>query len=77
MYPHGINIGSVLVHKGEPDNSNPYRGESLCGDERVSALRAFRDRKHTGAYTFWHAPANGGASRLVDPESVDWRGLRD
>jgi hypothetical protein len=67
-----ITIGDLLVHKGEPDNSNPYRGNSICGEERKSALKAFMDRKHTGCYTFWHAPACGGARRVIDPEEVAW-----
>ena len=66
------NIGDVLVHKGEPDNSNPYRGESLSGDERKAALKAFKNRLHTGAYTFWYAPRYGGAKRITDPDDVNW-----
>ena len=65
-------IGDVLVHKGEPDNSNPYRGHSVMGEERKSALQAFRDRKHVGCYTFWIAPGSGGARRTIDPDDVNW-----
>lgn len=68
-----IHIGDVLVHEGEPHDSNPYHGYSLIGAPRKHALRLFKHGLDLDAtYTFWHAPANGGASQLTDPSKVDW-----
>lgn len=85
-------IGDVVVHRGDPPGGNPYRGGAVgrhrwahtkddpetmvYDDERVAALRAFRDRGDTSEFTFWHTPAGGGASRIEDPDAVNWVGLR-
>jgi hypothetical protein len=71
--PTRAHIGDVLVHRGEPADGNPYHGQSMCGPARAAALRAFRDgdAKACEPYTFWHAPASGGARRITAAE-VDW-----
>lgn len=73
--PNKTTIGNVAVHRGEPDGGNPYRGASLMGPERVAALCAFRDGTDCSAYTYWHAPADGGAYRISDPAAIDWTGM--
>lgn len=67
-------IGDVIIHIGEPPASNPYRGSSLSGDLRRSALVALRDGGDTEGLTFWHAPTSGGARR-IGSEDIDWRGM--
>lgn len=56
------NIGSVIVHKDEPDNGNPFRGAvpgtpypctSVLGSERADALRRLKHGEDTAGYTFW------------------------
>lgn len=78
-------IGNTVVHRGEPPRSNPYCGRGrrdgeplthVSGDERVEALRAFRDTGEAPDYTFWHAPAVGGARRIEQPTEIDWSGMR-
>lgn len=71
-----ITIGDIAVHMGMPPENNPYRGIHISGPERATALRAFKEEKDTSQYTFWHAPAGGGASQLTTPTKVDWSGLR-
>lgn len=56
----GIHIGDVGVHRGEPPEGNPYKAGSLMGDERATALYAWRDGKPTEA------------RRLTDSREVDW-----
>jgi hypothetical protein len=71
---HKVHIGDVLVHLGEPPDGNPYHGQSLMGDERVTALYLFKHKqmkKATKFYTLWYAPASGGARRIT-AEEVDW-----
>lgn len=68
-------IGDVAVHVGQPEDGNPYRGHGLMGDERVAALRALRDGTDTSRWTYWRAPARGGARRISGREEIDWRGL--
>jgi hypothetical protein len=65
-----VQIGDVLVHRGEPDGGNPYHGENLCGRERVAALREFKAGRGAG-FSFWFAPSCGGARRITAAE-VDW-----
>lgn len=66
-------IGDVLVHLGEPEDGNPYRGASLMGPLRVLALRAFLEGDPLAAqFTYWYGPASGGARRLEDPDGVRW-----
>lgn len=67
-----VNIGNVLVHKGMPDGGNPYRGQSLLGNERKVALSSFMRGESTKGFTFWHAPSCGGAYRLHRSEEVEW-----
>ncbi len=74
-------IGDVAVIRGEPPfdddgNRNPYRGESVLGDERFNALHAYVEGGDTSAYTFWYAPVFGGAYRIKSVEDVNWSGLR-
>ncbi len=64
-------IGDVVVHRGEPPDGNPYRGQSLAGSERVAALLAFRDGCPCSEYTFWYAPCCGGARRCRR-DDVEW-----
>lgn len=69
-------IGDVSVHVGEPPDGNPYRGHSgLMGPDRAAALRAFRDGADTSRWTYWHAPASGGARRIYVCGEIDWRGM--
>ena len=71
--PQVTGVADVIVHVGEPDNSNPYRGHGLIGDERVAALTAFRNNLASVAkYTFWYAPSGGGARRLGSPAEINW-----
>lgn len=81
-----VHIGDVVVHKGDPPGHNPYRGVGsnmttyfakdpvthVSGDERIRALSAFKHGKDTKAYTFWYAPAFGGAYRLQSPDEIGW-----
>lgn len=67
-----IYIGDVLVCSA--NQANPYHG-SLVGPERVEALRAFCDGSLPAELAVWHAPACGGARRLLDPGEVNWIGL--
>lgn len=67
-----MHIGDVLVHRSEIPRSNPYIGESLCGKERVEALRCFKYGGDTSQYTFWFAPSCGGARQITDPVEVNW-----
>ncbi len=69
-------IGNCLVHRGRPDNDNPYKGQSLSGAARQNALQAFRDGEDTQEFTYWHAPCGGGAFEIIDPLKVDWLGMR-
>lgn len=76
-------IGNVAVWRGEPPDGNPYirhKGNDLLlgvtGDERVEALRRFRDGEDTSEYTFWHAPVGGGARRISSPDEIDWTQMR-
>jgi hypothetical protein len=64
-------IGDVVVHHGEPPNSNPYHGNGLMGPERRAALAAFK-RGENGEHTFWYAPCGGGARRITK-EEVNWK----
>jgi hypothetical protein len=68
-------IGEVGVHLGEPPDGNPYRRNSLIGDERVEALRRFKYGEDTSAYTFWYMPCHGGARRITRDE-VNWETSR-
>lgn len=65
-------IGNVIVHIGTPPHGNPYRGDSLIGASRVNALWALRSGGNTALYTYWYAPAGGGAKQLRGPDEVDW-----
>ena len=65
-----IHIGDVLVHRGEPPNGNPY-GTSLCGPERVKALKAFKEGRPLEGYTYWYGPHSGGACKII-PDEVNW-----
>lgn len=67
----GATIGDVLVHCGEPPGGNPYRGNSLFGDARVRALTIWKHGGDASPWTFWYAPACGGA-RKISPGEVDW-----
>lgn len=69
-------IGDVTVVVGRPPQENPYRGEGLMGPEREEALVRYRDGGDTTAWSFWYAPAGGGARELDSPDQVDWRGMR-
>lgn len=78
-----VSIGNIVIHRGEPDTSNPYRGHgnrvgeritSVSGDERVKALSDFANHRDTSGYTFWYAPPGGGARRLSGPHEVAWAG---
>ncbi len=74
-----ITIGDVLVHAGMPPENNPYRGFRTTyrsGDVRVAALQAFKNETDTSGFTFWYAPAAGGARQLTTPTGIDWSGLR-
>ncbi len=77
-----ISIGSVLVHKGNPPENNPFRGfgriagdsiTHVSGKERVKALTEF---KHgiKNEYTFWDASRGSIIvdRLLISPESIDW-----
>lgn len=68
-------IGDCLVHRGMPPNNNPYLGKGtthVLGEERRSALKAFREGGDTTGFTFWHAPCTGGAYQITDPNVVRW-----
>jgi hypothetical protein len=41
--PAKIHVGDVAVIRGEPRDGNPYRGESILGNERAAALYSWRD----------------------------------
>lgn len=77
-------IGDVVIHLGEPDNSNPYRGcgsgtypeTHVCGDDRVAAFHEYKETGKRGKYTFWYAPASGGAKRINNRDEIDWTHLR-
>jgi hypothetical protein len=64
-------IGDVVVIRGEPPEGNPYRGESLCGPFRKTALSAFKAGHSTPELSFWYAPSFGGARRIGRAD-VDW-----
>lgn len=81
MRERGYHIGDVAVILGEPPGGNPYRCSApTVDDERVAALRAFRDGDAAAMsrYTYWFAPWSGGARRLglEDRGAVDWVDLR-
>jgi hypothetical protein len=66
-------IGDILVHNGEPDNSNPYRGQAIEGTERKEALTLFKNNLTLQKnYTFWYAPYCGGAKRVISPDEIEW-----
>jgi hypothetical protein len=67
--PH---IGDILVFKGVPESNNPYKGSSLMGEERKSALTAFKHKEKTECYTFWFAPSCGGAKQVLSPDEINW-----
>lgn len=74
-------IGDVAVIVGEPPrdrcgNANPYLGASLLGPLRERLLVALRDGGDTSGYTFWYAPAYGGAYRIESVEDVNWETMR-
>lgn len=71
-------IGDVIVVIGWPVDGNPYKESARRaeGQERVDALVAFNEASDTSRYTFWHAPAHGGARQIKDARLIDWRGLR-
>jgi hypothetical protein len=46
-------IGDILVFKGEPIDNNPYKGGSICGNERKAALTAFKNNQATITYSNW------------------------
>lgn len=61
------------MHRGVPPEGNPYlRGVDLMGHERATALYRWRDGLPVADYTFWYAPACGGARQLTDPAEVEW-----
>ena len=64
-------IGDVVVHRGEPKNGNPYSPGGLLGSVRRLALLVFRTGAPIAEFTFWYAPASGGARRIQASE-VDW-----
>lgn len=66
-----IHIGEVKVVVGDPPNNNPYSGMGLIGIERRRALSVFKSGCVSANYTFWYAPAAGGA-RLIASDEVDW-----
>lgn len=70
MSDNQVPIGDILVHRGEPQAGNPYRGSSICGRERSKALGRFLRLGEISPYSFWHAPACGGAKRLETPPNV-------
>jgi hypothetical protein len=57
-------IGSVVVHRGNPPNNNPFRGfewtatepevTNVSGRERKEVLRDFKNGHDTSGYTFWY-----------------------
>lgn len=57
-------IGSVVVHRGNPPNNNPFRGfqwtaadggvTNVSGRERKEALANFKHGRDTAMYTFWY-----------------------
>ena len=67
-------IGDVAVCRGEPPEGNPYKG-SLIGEERATALRAFKARGEAPGYTLWLAPSSGRCRR-IDVAEVNWEGVR-
>lgn len=82
-----VGIGDVIVHRGMPEDNNPYHRASLMssstmvyGDERVRALTMLADndrRLQYEPYTFWYAPVDGGSHLIVSREEVNWTGLRE
>ena len=85
-----IYIGCVLIHHGMPPGNNPYRGLRRsswhpndpittvgCGNERVEALRKFRDGEDTGDLTFWcdggHGSSDKKGQQILSPDEIDWR----
>jgi hypothetical protein len=46
------------------------------GTVRRRLLRLFRDGYAPDWAEYWHAPINGGAFRVTDPNDVDWAGMR-
>lgn len=71
-------IGNVHVVWGMPPGGNPYRpsANKVGGSHRALALKEFRDGIADDDYTFWFAPANGGAHQIFSPDEIDWSGMR-
>lgn len=69
-----IKIGDVAIVEGWRDN--PYVGPTISGERRAQLLRDYRDAKNTAGFTFWYAPAAGGARKITRPGEIDWTGLR-
>lgn len=73
-----IHIGNVVIVPGGWENPYTYGkagGKYVIGDDRVEALKAFRDGTGIPGYVLWEAPTNGGARRITS-EDVDWSGMR-
>lgn len=69
-------IGDVIVHVGMPADGNPYKGEGVNGPDRRAALEAFRDASSAAdAFTYWHAPAMGGARQIRARSEIEWAGM--
>jgi hypothetical protein len=72
-----VTVGDVVVHRGEPVGGNPYIGRSLLGEERQNALLLLcLGASEAEEFTYWHAPASGGARRIVDADEVAWSSVR-
>jgi hypothetical protein len=63
-------IGEIRVFVGAV--KNPYQTSGLIGQERVNALTAYKHGGPIERYSFWAAPACGGAVQLLGPEQIDW-----
>jgi hypothetical protein len=65
-------IGAIIVHAGNPENSNPYRGEGLFGNERKQALADLKHNVPRPDLTYWIAAESGGARQIHDGRDVNW-----
>ncbi len=65
-----IVIGDLRVWGKDPCNS-------LVGQDRQRALRAFKAGDPTTGLEFWHEPFGSRATEITNPALVDWSGLRE
>jgi hypothetical protein len=68
-----INIRDIVLFKGEPPHSNPYLVNApnyVDGLEREVVIKQYLEGRKTEGYTFWYAPAGGGARRLYTTDTI-------